>query len=167
MVAERWGRSWGCVVRYFAANHARTALVKKNPGDERRSARANVLLAATIECDGVRTRARVVNLSAHGALVSGDIPLEEDALITFECNGLTVQGWVAWVRAPHAGIQFGEPKQPGDLLRSSTTHSPVHSIMKDTRKLDFRRPGLRGNQLTAEERKILEQWAGAQRGRGH
>ena len=134
--------------------------MKKTTGDERRSARANVLLAATIESSGVSARVRVLNLSAHGALVSGDIPLEEDALIDFRCNDITVQGWVAWVRAPHAGIHFGEPKQPNDLLRSSTT--PSHPIRKDTRTLDFKRPGFRGNQLTAEERKILEQWSRAQ-----
>jgi hypothetical protein len=129
--------------------------VNGNIADERRSARANVLLAGFIEGGGVRIRVRVGNQSAHGALLIGDMIPPRDTQVTFHCNGVTVESWVAWVQAPHAGIQFGEPIQPQDLVRNTAV--PIQMITKDTRKLDFRRPGFRGNQLTDEERKIVEE----------
>lgn len=130
--------------------------IKAHPADERRSARANVVLHSTIESEGVRIRVRVANLSAHGALVIGDGVPAKDAQVTFRCKEVTIPGWVAWVRAPHAGIQFDEPIRPDVLFRNSSI--PSHVIMKDTRQIDFRRPGLRGNQLTPEERLKLEEW---------
>jgi len=36
--------------------------------------------------------------------------------------------------------------------------APRATIIKDTRELDFRRPGFKGNQMTDEERKIVEEW---------
>jgi hypothetical protein len=137
------------------ANYARSGIVKKNMADERRSARANVLLVGAIESDGVRNKVRVSNLSAHGALIAGDMVMSEGTPVNFRCNGLTIQSCVAWIRAPYAGIDFDEPIQPDDLLRNSPV--PPQVITRDTRELNFRRPGFRGNQLTDEERKIVEE----------
>ena len=124
--------------------------------DDRRSARANVILTATIEDGGARIPVRVSNLSAHGALVIGDgLPAGETQVI-FRCNGAAVQSWVAWSRASRAGIQFGNPIQPDALTQRESV--PRTAVTKDTRKLDLRRPGFRGNLLTDEERKIVEEW---------
>jgi hypothetical protein len=130
--------------------------VTKKTADERRSARANVLLVGTVECGGVQTRVRIANLSAHGALVVAEGLPAEGTQLTLRCNGATVQSWIAWVRTPHAGIQFGEPIDPDELLRNAPP-AQAQMITRDNRKVDFRRPGFRGNQLTAEERKIVDE----------
>jgi hypothetical protein len=124
--------------------------------DERRSARSSVLMKASIECQGIRIPVRVVNLSAHGALVLGDDMPAEDAPVTFRCSGLVTKGWMAWSQSPQGGINFDAPIKPNAALPNNRGGADL--IVKDTRKLDFRRPGFRGNQLTEEEREILEEW---------
>jgi hypothetical protein len=131
-----------------------------NPVDERRSPRANVLLIAVVESGGARNPIRVSNLSAHGVLVIGKALPCADTLVIFRCNGLAVESWVAWTEGPHAGIQFNEPIQPEELLRSRPVLSAA--LVRDTRKLDFRRPGFSGDQLTQEEREMLKQWRTSQ-----
>lgn len=123
--------------------------------DERRSARSSVLMKASIECEGIRIPVRVVNLSVHGALVLGDDMPAEDAPVTFRCSGLVTKGWMAWSQSPQGGINFDVPIKPNAALLN---RGGADLIVKDTRKLDFRRPGFRGNQLTEEERIILEEW---------
>ncbi len=124
--------------------------------DERRSARANVILTAVIEHGSARIPVRISNLSEHGALVVGDGLPQDETQINFRCNGASVQGWVAWSRAGRAGIQFGTPLQPDALTQREA--APRATIIKDNREVDFRRPGFRGNQMTDEERKIVEEW---------
>lgn len=124
--------------------------------DERRSERSKVLLTAMIENGGSRIPVRVSNLSAHGALVIGkELPPSEERVV-FHCNGFATGGWIAWVKDGHAGIQFDEPVEPEKLVQRLPT--PRVTIIKDTRELNFRRPGFRGNQLTDEQRKIVEEW---------
>jgi hypothetical protein len=124
--------------------------------DERRSARQSVLLAATIECGGAQLPVRVVNFSAHGALVQGDAVPEQDQAVTLRCSGLEAAGWMAWVRPPFAAINFDAPVRPPAIAQSAGTAAMV---TRDTRRRDFRRPGFRGDQMSAEEREIVEQWA--------
>lgn len=124
--------------------------------DERRSGRANVILTAMIEAGNARIPVRVGNLSEHGALVSGDGLPRGETQVVFHCNGAAVQSWVAWSRAGRAGIEFGTPVQPDALTNRG--EAPRVAIIKDTREVDFRRPGFRGNQMTDEERKIVEEW---------
>jgi hypothetical protein len=114
------------------------------------------MLAATIEFGEARLPVRVVNLSAHGALVQGDELPPDDVAVTFRCGGLDVAGWMAWVRPPLGGINFDLKVNPNVALQSV---SAAHVVSRDTRPQDFRRPGFRGNQLTAEERRIVESWA--------
>jgi hypothetical protein len=130
--------------------------LKKNTADERRSARANVLRLATVESGSGSVRVRIANLSAHGALVIGEgLPAAENP-VTLRSNGITVSGWIAWSRPQQAGIQFDEAVPPEVLLRNAVPGPQM--IMRDTRQVDFRRPGFRGNQLTDEERVAVEQW---------
>jgi len=124
--------------------------------DERRSQRANVILTATVESGGVHTPVRIGNLSAHGAMIIADRLPPLEALVTFHCNGIAVQAWVAWIDAGRAGIQFADPIDPDMLTKRPAIRQPT--IVKDRRDVDFRRPGFRGNQMTEEERKIVEEW---------
>ena len=124
--------------------------------DERRSERANVILTATIEHGTARIPVRIGNLSEHGAMVIGDGLPPNDTQIVFRCNGQAVEGWVAWSQGNRAGVHFGIPTQPEMLTQREAT--PRTNIIKDTREVDFRRPGFRGNQMTDEERKIVEEW---------
>jgi hypothetical protein len=134
--------------------------VLNNPADERRSPRANILMKGAIESGQNHFPIRVSNLSAHGALVIGQAFPERDTPVVFRCNGFAVESWVAWVKTPHAGIQFAQPIRPEELLRNAAVPAPT--IVRDTRKLDFRRPGFRGNQLTPEERDELQDWLASQ-----
>jgi hypothetical protein len=126
-----------------------------NP-DERRSARANVILKAVIEWHGGRANVRVGNLSAHGALVIGEGLPVRDTNVTFRCHETAVSGWIMWATAERAGIQFEQPVDPEAVAHRPAP--PKAQISPDTRELDFRRPGFRGNQMTDEERKMVEEW---------
>lgn len=128
--------------------------------DERRSHRTNVVLMGVIRCGAVCVPVRVSNLSAHGALVVGDLLPAVDARVAFECNGITIQSCVAWTRDRHAGIQFAEAVEPESLRRNAPLPHPV--ITRDTRHVTSRRPGFRGNQMTDEERDIVEEWQRSQ-----
>ena len=80
--------------------------------DDRRSARANVILTGMIEHLNSRIPVRIRDLSEHGAQVIGDKLPAPDTQITLRCNGKAVDGWVAWSRGERAGIEFGEPTPP-------------------------------------------------------
>jgi len=126
--------------------------------DERRSERANVILTAIIEHGNARIPVRIGNLSEHGAMVIGDGLPPGDTQIVFRCNGQAVEGWVAWSQGSRGGVHFGNPTRLEMLTQREPGPSPRASIIKDTREVDFRRPGFRGNQMTDEERKIVEEW---------
>lgn len=124
--------------------------------EERRSERARVILTAMVENGSSRIPVRVSNLSAHGVLVIGEGLPESTTRIVFRCNEVATGGWIAWVKDGHAGIEFDDPIEPEKLVHKVAV--PQTMIIKDTRKVDFRRPGFRGDQLTDEERRIIEEW---------
>jgi hypothetical protein len=131
-----------------------------NGADERRAARSNVVLTGTIEFGGRQIPARVRNVSVHGALVTADDLPPEDAEVTLRLKGMVLQSWIAWARHPEAGIQFGTPVTNNALLKKAP--APHQVVMRDERVVDYRRPGFRGNQLTEEQRKIVDEWIRAQ-----
>lgn len=131
----------------------------KQSADERRSIRTKVMLVATIaRDDGSSSEVKVEDLSANGARVRGDVPIEVDTAVTFRCKELVVAAYVAWVDAPLAGIGFGEPVRPQEALRKITKPERVQPQ-------DFRRPGFRSRQLTAAERQAAEDWTKPRRPR--
>ncbi len=130
----------------------------KSSGDERRSPRSKVRLTAIVESEDGQVEVRVDDLSAHGARVFCEGLPPVDTPVTFRCKALAVEGFVAWVEAPHAGIGFGEPVEPRDALR--TVPRPQENVPQD-----FRRPGFRGRRLTEAERQRVENWAKPERNR--
>lgn len=133
----------------------RATMIHKN-ADERRSDRANVLLVGTIESLGVRSRVRIGNVSSLGALVIAAAVPAEGSEILLRCNDVAIRGWVVWVKPLCAGICFDESI---DLRALLPKKAAPHAITKDTRTVEFRRPGFRGNQLGNHERKIVEEWS--------
>jgi hypothetical protein len=128
--------------------------------DERRSARAKVLLSAVIECDGLRIPVKVVNLSANGVLVASNTFPPEGKRLIFRCGGRTAEGWSAWVHPPHAGINFDTRIDPKAFLPKTLVTTSM--ITRDARRKDFRRPGFRGNQMSDEEKQIVDEWTRSQ-----
>jgi hypothetical protein len=125
-------------------------------GGDRRSAHLPVVLMATVELGGGRIPVRVGSLSAHGALVIGSQLPSAECEIAFLCNGVATRSWVVWVRERHAGIQFEHPIDTERLLRNAPLFRPA--ITPDTRKLDFKKLGFRGNQLDRDEKRFIEEW---------
>ena len=124
--------------------------------DERRSQRRKVVLLGTVIQGHASLKVRVSNLSSHGALVTGPNVPAANSEVQFSCNGRCIPSWVAWTSEQYAGLEFAEAIEPSELISS---HRPrAVQIVPDTRTLDFRRPGFRGNQLTAEERAMIENW---------
>ena len=128
-----------------------------SPHDDRRAARTNVLLAASLETQTSPPQSvRIANLSASGALIFGQALPLEDAAVVLVCGTKKIPGHVAWAGEHHAGIAFDTEIDPSEIL-PKRLHSPT-MILKDEREPDFRRPGFRGDQLSAEERQMLEEW---------
>jgi hypothetical protein len=123
--------------------------------DERRSRRDKVHLAATLAVDGQRSTVRILDLSEHGALVRGSLLPAEETEVSLEYRQTTKQGWVVWKRQDFAGVHFhGLPSQ--GPKKSSLSTSDM--IVKDTREVDYKRPGFRGDLLSSEEKRLLREW---------
>ncbi|MFL6729368.1 MAG: hypothetical protein ACJ8D6_00170 [Sphingomicrobium sp.] len=109
-----------------------------------------------IEHGRARIPVRITNLSEHGALVVGrGLPAGETA-VTFHCNGVAVDSFVAWSSSGRAGIQFESPVQAAALTQRIP--APASALVKAAPNQDFRRPGFRGNQLTDGERRVVADW---------
>jgi len=128
-----------------------------SPHDDRRAARTNVLLAASLETERSPPKSvRIANLSASGALIFGKALPLLDARIVLVCGIRKIPGHVAWAGDHHAGIAFDTEIDPSEILPKRVQSPPM--IIRDERETDFRRPGFRGDQLSAEERQMLEEW---------
>ena len=127
--------------------------------DERRSARLKVMLSATLKHAGKYVRVRVLDLSRHGALIAADEVPAEGCDVSLHCGQQSVEGWVAWVRGNVAGIDFDEimHRELFSLKTTANASTTKDMVVNDTRKIDFKRPGFRGDQLTDEERLFMRQ----------
>jgi len=83
----------------------------------RRSPRANLLMAASLEHGGDRVAVTLRNLSAEGALVQGDLGLTPGACVIFRKNELAVSGRIAWAEGNRVGIAFDMALDPATVLR--------------------------------------------------
>lgn len=117
----------------------------------RRSRRAPVLLAATVEVTGCPVAVKLRNLSEEGALIEGDnLPLEGSTTF-FKRNELRLRSRLVWVHGRYAGVAFDYPLKPEQVLRNIPKPKP-------RAQLDFRRPGLACRPLSDYERRMLERW---------
>src|SRR5437868_4387960 len=83
----------------------------------RRSRRAPVLLAATLEVRGVPTPVKLRNLSAQGALIEGERLPVEGATTVFTRKELRLKCQVMWVEGGYAGIRFARALERDEVLR--------------------------------------------------
>lgn len=118
---------------------------------DRRSRRSPVLMAATIEVAGVPQPVKLRNLSEEGALIEGDRLPAEGATTFFERKELRVRSRIVWVHGRFAGVAFERPLKAEEVLR----HVPKP---KPAARQDFRRPGLACRPISADERKMIEEW---------
>jgi hypothetical protein len=125
---------------------------QSNVTQNRRSRRSNVLLAAFIEASGTVNKVKLRNLSTEGALIEGDDLPVEGSEVLFRRNDLSVKGRIAWVDGKHAGVAFVGPILQEDVLRNIP--SPRYRA-----PVDFRRPGLAVQKLSADELRLAESWA--------
>lgn len=117
----------------------------------RRSRRAPVLLAASVEVAGVPHRVNLRNLSSDGALIEGDdLPIEGSTAF-FRRNDLRLKSQVVWVQGRFAGLAFARKLEPEEVLRNVPKPRP-------RMQPEFRRPGLACRPLSAEERRMVETW---------
>jgi hypothetical protein len=118
--------------------------------DPRRSPRAKVFLAATLECvDGILP-VTLRDLSEHGALVESEGGLSVDSEVWFCRNELRVHGHVAWVEDKQAGIAFSRALKAEVVLRH--VNRPTRRTVDET---THRRPALTRPGMSAEE----QRWA--------
>jgi hypothetical protein len=117
----------------------------------RRSRRSPVLLAATVEIDGVPIAVKLRNLSEQGALIEGDRLPDEGADTYFQRNDMRLKSRIVWVHGKFAGVAFDTPLNREEVLR----HIPSP---KPKAQHEFRRPGLNCRPLTPYERSMLSSW---------
>jgi hypothetical protein len=126
--------------------------MKLSNDDPRRSPRAKVFLAATLELAD-RTMAVVLrDLSEHGALVEFTGGLCEDCEVRFCRKDLRVRGFVAWVHDEVAGICFARPLKPEVVLQYINRPQPRATDEKLHRRPSLTRPG-----MSAEEQRWAEE----------
>ena len=120
--------------------------------DPRRSPRAKVFLAATLECaDGILP-VMLRDLSEHGALVESEGGLSGDSEVWFCRNELRVHGYVAWVHGKQAGIAFSRALKAEVVLRHINRPEP-----RPVEKTIHRRPALTRPGMSPEEQRWAEE----------
>lgn len=117
----------------------------------RKSRRSPVLLAASIEVDGMSIAVKLRNLSEQGALIESDQLPPEGAETFFQRNELALKGRLVWVQGKYAGIAFDTPLKTEEVLRNI----PRPKVKPQG---DFRRPGFACRPITDYERSMLESW---------
>ncbi|MEP7315219.1 MAG: PilZ domain-containing protein [Sphingomicrobium sp.] len=117
----------------------------------RRSRRSHVLMAAVLRTEDGDLSVKLRNLSENGALVEAQTLPPSGSTVRFRKGELNLAARVAWVEDGRAGVAFDSPLDTESVMR----HIPVPQV---PRKLDFRRPPIKSQQLSAGERKIAEDW---------
>ena len=127
---------------------------ESSTSQNRRSRRSNVLMSATIELSGVSLPVKLRNLSAEGALIEGENLPVEGAELLFRKAELSLPARIAWVDANRAGVAFGEPLRPEQLLRHVPKPRPRAQASPE-----YRRPGFGARPLTEDERNLAWAWS--------
>jgi hypothetical protein len=122
---------------------------QSSTNQNRRSRRSPVLLAASVEVDGVPETVRLRNLSEEGALIEGERLPPEGSITFFERNELRLKGRVVWVEDRLAGVAFARPLKRSEVLRA--VPQPRQWV-----RPEFRRPGLACRPLSDDERLMVQ-----------
>jgi hypothetical protein len=119
----------------------------------RRSHRAQVLLAATLEHGGASRPVKLRNMSAEGALVESDaLPIEGTAVL-FCRKELSASGRVVWVNGRFAGIAFDETLDPDQVLRHIPAPAPRPKVLARPY-----RPGFTPRTMNPDQQRLAESW---------
>lgn len=118
----------------------------------RRSRRSTVLLAATLGTRTGEIPVKLRNLSAEGALVEGAKLPVEGSKVTFLRGDIAEKAQVVWVDGKQAGVAFEQQLEPEQVLRNVPSPRPRF-------RPEFKRPGLSTQELTPEERRLIDSWA--------
>jgi hypothetical protein len=89
--------------------------------EHRIAARANLMLAASIEGPGFNASVRIRNLSETGALLEGpDLPPVGSSFRLSRLK-MHIAGTVVWLRAPRCGVRFEGPTSVSDWIAGNST----------------------------------------------
>ena len=121
---------------------------------KRSAARARVLLTAKLRTPFGDVEARLRDLSRNGALLECSDSLALDCEVVFSRGDTTVPARVAWVSGKRVGLQFLHPIDESEVL-IQRTRAAAASVPAP---VPFKRPGLRAQGLTEQERKLAEAW---------
>jgi hypothetical protein len=89
------------------------------------------MLAATVQQTGVSTPVRLVNVSASGLSVIGELPSRHSAVTVYR-NGLAIRSRVAWAERGRGGLRAEDPVDVADMLRAIPAPAPryIHSYAR-------------------------------------
>lgn len=118
----------------------------------RRSARAKVFLAATLEYPERVLPVVLRNLSEHGALIEGIGLMAGDRECRLRRKELCVHGHVAWAEGDFAGIAFTNCLSP-EVVMEHVGRPAVRQIAEPV----HRRPGVTQRVMSREERRWFEE----------
>lgn len=110
-----------------------------------------MLLTATLKCGDEELLVKLRDLSAKGALVEADNLPALGSNVIFQRKNLIEWARVVWVDGNHAGITFKHELQPEQVLESVPKPRPKAVP-------EFRRPRLACQELSPEERKLIDKW---------
>ncbi len=125
---------------------------QSKPGDERRSPRSKLLMAAVLEHRGGSMKVKLRDLSTDGALIEGDDCPLAGSRVVFRKNELALPGRIVWSQDGRAGIAFDAGLDPEAVLRHVPPTTPLRNAV-------HKRPALRAR-LSAEDRLAAERLYG-------
>ena len=109
--------------------------IRSGTGAEHRAARrTNLMLAAEIELNGVRSPVRIRNLSETGALIECAVPPDKGAAIVMHRATFHIGATVAWSGGGRCGIHFDQPISLSQWTGKALP--PESSNLRDQRRVD-------------------------------
>ena len=118
--------------------------------------RARVLLTARLQTPFGEIEARLRDLSQKGALLECNEALQLNSDVVFSRGETSVAARVAWISGKRVGLEFYRTIEEGEVL-VQLGRAPAPTVPAP-RQAPFKRPGLRAQGLTEQERRLAEAW---------